>query len=210
MMVFILLFVPHLSSANKSYPLVHVDTLIDFTREDSLALHLELNYLQAILRNDQFWKSIKSRQFYCENQRIYHASRKRRALYPRLKKDRHHYSSQEIHDLLWFGEDEIGGPKDGVINLKLQAKDYEPNKDGSVTHGSTNKNTLIIKSSRKTRIHSRQKGKYVCHILHEYMHVLGFKHKDNRPSKNKKKCGGVDVALGIQLIAEKVFFLTMK
>ena len=202
-------FIVFLISSNsfaqqKFYPVVYIDTLIDFTKEDSLALNKELNILQSILRNDTFWSRIKSATFYCTNRRIYHAKRSRKSIYPRIKKDKHFYTSTEIHDLIWNGEDEIGQSKDGIINLKLMAKDYEPNKNGSITHGSTNKNTLIIKSNRATRIHSAIPGKYACHILHEYMHVLGFKHIDNSPTKNTEKCGGIDVPLRIQKIAESV------
>lgn len=159
--------------------------------------------MQRILSNDQFWSAILETDFYCTNQRILHAYRNRKSEYPKKRKDRHNYSNQEIYDLLWFGDDEIGSPKDGVLNFKLQVKIFEPNKNGTVTHGSTNRNTLIISSSPTTRINSPKQGVYACHLIHEYMHVLGFKHKHNTPSKNEKKCGGVDVPLRIQQLAKK-------
>lgn len=188
----------------RSYPKVHIDTLIDFTLKDSSALANEVLLMNKLLSNPQFWSAIKEANFFCPNQRVYHAKRKRKSEYPRLKKDKHNYSSAEIHDLLWYGQDEIGEEKDGIINLKLKAKDYPKNKNGSQTHGSTNSGSLIISSDRATRIHSKIKGKYAAHLLHEYMHVLGFKHKSNLPSKNKIKCGGIDVPLRIQKIAEGI------
>lgn len=204
-----LLFITSLFSCVpvQAYPKVKIDTLIDFTAEDSLALKKELVLMDKLLSNPKFWAQIKQARFFCTAQRIYHSKRKRKSLYPKLKKDKHSYTSQEIHDLLWFGQDEIGGLNDQVINLKLRAKDYPKNKNGSQTHGSTNSGTLIISSDRKTRIHSKIKGKYAAHLLHEYMHVLGFKHKSNSPSINKKKCGGIDVPLRIQKIAEEIFKL---
>ncbi len=188
-----------------AFPTVKVDTLIDFNASDSLALKKELELMDVLLSNPKFWLQIKKAHFFCSAQRTYHSKRKRHSIYPKLKKDKHSYTSQEIHDLLWFGQDEIGSPNDQVINLKLRAKDYPKNKNGSQTHGSTNSGTLIISSDRKTRIHSKIKGKYAAHLLHEYMHVLGFKHKSNSPSINKKKCGGIDVPLRIQKIAEEIF-----
>ena len=192
------------ASIGLTYPTVRIDTLIDFTKEDSAALKKEIVILNAVLANDAFWEAIISAEFYCTAQRVYHSTRKRKAEYPKLKKDKHSYTSQEIHDLIWNGEDEIGGEKDGVINLKLRAKDIPINKNGSQTHGSTNSGSLIISSNRKTRIQSKIKGKYAAHLLHEYIHVLGFKHKNNLPSKNKVKCGGIDVPLRIQKIAEGI------
>lgn len=194
-----------LSSLTQSlYPRVQVDTLIDFSEEDSISLAKELFILQQILYSPKFWSEIRSTQFYCADQRILHSKRKGSGTYPKLKKDKHLYSSIEIHDMLMHGDDEIGEPKDGVINLKLRSKIFKPNKNGSTTHGSTNKNTLIISSSPETRINSKVKGQYACHIIHEYMHILGFKHKNNLPSKNKEKCGGVDVPLRIQKIAASI------
>lgn len=185
----------------KIYPRVQVDTLIDFSKQDSVSLAKELFILQQILYSPKFWSEILGTKFYCTDQRILHAKRKKSSVYPKLKKDKHTYSSLEIHDMLLYGDDEIGESKDGIINLKLRSKVFKPNKNGSTTHGSTNKNTLIISSSPETRINSKVKGQYACHIIHEYMHILGFKHKNNLPSKNKVKCGGVDVPLRIQKIA---------
>lgn len=185
-------------------PKVHIDTLIDFTKEDSAALANEIQVMEYILNQDEFWQGILNADFGCPDWRRLHHYRKRNAEYPRLKKDKHSYSNQEIHDLLWNGDDEIGEPKDKVINLKLRAKDYEQNKKGLTKHGGTNKNTLVISSNRTTRIHSKRAGEYACHLIHEYMHVLGFKHRKNRPSKTTEKCGSKDVALRIQLIAKEV------
>ncbi|MBD3637878.1 MAG: hypothetical protein HUJ25_11030 [Crocinitomicaceae bacterium] len=191
-------------SVGYAYPTVKVDTLIDFTKADSAALKTELQLLDKILQNERFWEGIKNFEFHCTNWRRLHHYRKRNALYPKQKKDKHNYSNEEIYNLLWTGDDEIGSPKDSVINLKLQAKDYEQNKKGRTRHGGLDKNTLVISSNRKTRIHSGNPGEYACHLLHEYMHVLGFKHRKGRPSRTKKKCGGTDVALGVQLIAKDV------
>ena len=183
------------------YPRVQIDTLIDFSKKDSNSLTKELLILQQILYSPKFWSEIRACQFYCADQRILHSKRKSSSTYPKVKKDKHLYTSIEIHDMLMNGDDEIGEPMDGVINLKLRSKIFKPNKNGSTTHGSTNKNTLIISSSPDTRINSKVKGQYACHLIHEYMHILGFKHKNNLPSKNKEKCGDVDVPLRIQKIA---------
>ena len=190
-----------------AYPKVQIDTLIDFTKEDSAALKKELKIMQSILKNDLFWEKILAADFGCPDWRRLHHYRKRKAEYPRLKKDKHFYTNEEIKELLWTGDDEIGEPKDGIINLKLRAKDYEQNKKGRTKHGGTNKNTLLISTNRSTRIHSKKKGTYACHLIHEYMHVLGFKHRKSLPSKTEKKCGAKDVALRIQLIAKEVSLL---
>ena len=187
-----------------AYPKVQINTLIDFTQKDSQALDKEVIILNKLLSIPSFWYQIKKANFYCTSQRTYHSKRSKNSEYPKLKKDKHAYTSDEIHDLIWYGQDEIGQDKDGVLNLKLRAKDYPKNKNGSQTHGSTNSGTLIISSNRSTRIHSTVKGKYAAHLLHEYIHVLGFKHKHNLPSKNIKKCGGIDVPLRIQKIAEAI------
>lgn len=190
---------------SSAYPSVQVDTLIDFNKADSAALYKEIKILTSILESDLFWTKILEANFGCTDWRRLHHYRKRKAEYPRLKMDRHSYSNQEIYDLLWYGDDEIGRPKDSVINLKLKAKDYEQTKKGRTKHGGTNKNTLVISSDRKTRIHSNIEGQYACHIIHEYMHVLGFKHPKDLPSKTEKKCGEKDVPLRIQLMAMEVF-----
>lgn len=191
-----------LGSNCLAQPTVKIDTLIDFSKKDSLSLMKELKIMNAVLNSDVFWKKIKTYDFSCTNQRTFHSGRKKKeALYPKKRRDKHLYTNQEIHDLIWFGQDEIGEIRDGVINLKLRSKKYPPNKNGTTTHGSTNKNTLIISSSPKTRINNKTTGVYACHLFHEYMHVLGFEHRSNDPKKNRKKCGGPDVALGIQLIA---------
>lgn len=187
-----------------SYPKVQVDTLIDFSKEDSASLKRELKILKFVLESDEFWEGILEADFFCTNRRVLHHYRKRGGEFPRLKKDRHHYTNQEIHDLLWYGDDELGEPKDGIINLRLRSKIFPVKKEGYRTHGTTSKNTLIISSSPETRINNKQPGTYACHLLHEYMHVLGFKHKDNSPSKNFKKCGGVGVPLRIQTIAREL------
>lgn len=196
------------SLLGSAYPKVKIDTLIDFTKEDSMALDKEIEILQGILENDLFWQKIKEADFGCAHLRDLFFFRKRKADYPKKKRDKHQYSSQEIHDLIWFGDDEIGQPKDGFINLKLQAYDHiqtrREKRKKLVKHGSTNKNTLIIKSNRATRIHAPNRGAYACHLIHEYMHVLGFRHKTKIPSKTTKKCGNVDVALGIQQIARSL------
>ena len=190
-------------STQSLYPTVKIDTLIDFTKEDSSALYKEINILETkILGNKFFWEKILAAEYYCSQMRIFHSRRTRKSEYPRQKKDKHNYTNLEIHELLFYGMDEIGSVKDGVINLKLKAVDKEKNRNGSMTHGSTNSGTLIISSNRKTRIHAKEKGRYAVHLLHEYMHILGFKHKQNSPSKNKKKCGGIDIPLKIQRIAE--------
>lgn len=203
--IILVLIILSLGHDVRAYPMAKIDTLIDFTVADSIAVHKEIKLLNKLLANREFWIAIKKTEFFCTNQRVYHAKRKRKSVYPKQKKDKHPYTSNEIHGLLWFGQDEIGGEKDEIIDLKLRAKDYPKNKNGSQTHGSTNSGSLIISSDRKTRIHSKIKGKYAAHLLHEYMHVLGFKHKSNSPSKNLDKCGGIDVPLGIQKIAERIF-----
>lgn len=205
-MKWLTIFLFFISVGGFAQPKVKVDTLIDFTRKDSLSLRRELKIMQAVLDSPVFWELIIETNFYCRNQRRFHWGRNPfKSDYPIKKKDRHDYTNQEINDLIWNGDDEIGTPNDGIINLKLRAKHFEPNRNGTITHGSTNKNTLIISSSPTTRINNKTKGVYACHLLHEYMHVLGFKHKSNHPTKNKKKCGGVDVVLGIQQIAIKTY-----
>ena len=191
-------------STTWAQPFVKIDTLIDFTKEDSLALFIEIDILEKIIQNDLFWKEIEKYDFGCRNRRIYHSKRSRSAGYPKLKKDKHNYTNTEIINLIKIGADEIGETNDSTLNFKLKAKTYEKNSNSKVTHGSTNKNTLIITSNRETRVNSSKTGAYACHLLHEYMHVLGFKHKSNSPSKNKNYCGGIDVPLGIQKIAQKV------
>lgn len=160
--------------------------------------------LQQILDSPLFWDAILKATFYCTDQRILHHYRRRGGEFPKRKKDKHLYTNQEIHDLLFFGDDELGAPKDGVLNFRLKSKTFKKNRNGSVTHGTTSRNTMIISSSSDTRINNPKSGTYAVHLLHEYMHILGFKHKNNLPSKNKKKCGGVDVPLRIQIIAKSV------
>lgn len=203
-MLFITFFL--IANLSQAQPQVKIDTLIDFTHKDSLSLKREVGILQAILNADYFWEQLAEADFYCRNQRRFHWGRNPFKSDYKLKRiDRHHYSNEEIKNLLWSGDDEIGAPKDSIINLKLRAKHFEPNKNGTVTHGSTNKNSLIISSSPTTRINNKTKGVYACHLLHEYMHVLGFKHKSNHPTKNSKKCGGIDVIVGVQKIAIKTY-----
>jgi hypothetical protein len=201
-LIFLLIFFT--SPVSYSSLRVEIDTLIDFNKEDSLHLFGEIELINKIVGTELFWELMADYDFGCRNRRIYHSKRSRKALYPKLKKDKLSYSNQDLILLLKSGSDEIGEINDQLINMKLKAKTYTESSNNSVMHGSTNKNTLIITSNRETRIQSTIMGVYACHLLHEYMHVLGFKHKFNSPSKNRAYCKGIDVPLGIQKIASTV------
>ncbi len=79
------------------------------------------------------------------------------------------YTNQEIYDLILSGED-LKNPADGVINLKLNLYDSEKNEIGH-----TNMTTLEISTFRGYFLSKKIKN-YAAHILHEYMHVIGFVH----------------------------------
>ncbi len=194
-------------SFGQNFPKIKIESLKDFTKKDSIRLFEEIKLLEEkVLKNPVFWEEIKTSSFGCTNRRIYQSTRSRRCEYPKLPKDTHDYTSQEIHDLLFFGQDEIGSEKDSVINLKLRLYGKQTSRTGKIIHGKTSSCSLTIASSRKTRLFTPEKGNYAIHILHEYMHILGFKHISNKRKRNKRKCGGDDVAWGIQMIAKKYMF----
>lgn len=192
------------SGLAQNYPLVKVFSLENFTRQDSLQLKVELDLLQTkVLNNPDFWKDIKNADFGCRNRRVFHSRRSRTCNYPDLPIDKKSYSNIEIHDLLFFGNDELGRINDGKIDLNLALFSSERTSTGKIVHGRTNSCFLRISSSRNTRLYSQPAGSYAKHLLHEYMHILGFKHRSNNKRRNKRKCKGLDVPWRIQEIASK-------
>lgn len=79
------------------------------------------------------------------------------------------YNNQEILDLILSGED-LNNPADGVINLNLKLYDSEKNEIGH-----TNMTTLQI-STYRGYFSEKDIENYAAHLLHEYMHVIGFVH----------------------------------
>ncbi len=194
-------FIYNISAQN--YPVIKVETLKNFTANDSVRLNKELKLLQEqILNNSQFWEDVKNADYGCRNRRIYQNSRSRNCEFPKLDKDLNSYSNIEIHDLLFYGQDEIGQERDGMINLRLNLFEKDRAGNGNIIHGRTSSCNLTISSSRKTRLFASE-GSYAKHILHEYMHILGFKHKSNKRKRNTRKCKGDDVSWAIQEIASK-------
>ncbi|MDT0608036.1 hypothetical protein [Croceitalea rosinachiae] len=180
---------------------------MNFRKKDTKRLQKELDLLQnRVLNNTQFWNDVRNCTYKCADKRILKTtSRKGKCPYERQEpKDTKLYSSKEIHDLLRSGDDEVGNPKDSIINLKLKLY----NKLIGPTKGKTSGCTLLISSVRRKTI-KKEQGVYAAHILHEEIHVLGFKHISNSVEKNKLLCNGYYVPNAIGKIARKYLGLNV-
>ena len=191
--------------AQKTYPKIKIHSMENFSASEKERVKEEMALLETkVLQNEAFWERIKTCVYQCTDRRILQSERNKDCPYARLPRDGHHYTSQEVHDLLFYGDDEIGLPKDGILDLKLRIK--KRNKKGS-SKGSTSGCVLKISSYRSKTIR-QQKGVYAAHILHEYMHVLGFSHHDQNARKNRKICEGYDIPYAVGKIARE--FLGLK
>tara|TARA_R110002012_G_scaffold300131_1_gene499656 strand:- start:11904 stop:12446 length:543 start_codon:yes stop_codon:yes gene_type:complete len=164
----------------------------------------EIHVLETkVLENRDFWEAVKNCDFKCSNRlRIRKKSTLREGTYPRKYKRetfRKDYTNEEIYQMLFNGNDLIGVENDGEINLNLRLDDKKFN---TVTNGKTSGFYQRITSYRSKTI-DREKGTYAAHILHEYMHLLGFIHKSQKTKRNKRKCGGNDVPYSIGKLAKQ-------
>jgi len=90
------------------------------------------------------------------------------------KRTNKRYSSEDIYDLLINGDDGLGQPNDKIIDLYL---DLDPDLSGNVL-GSTSCGRI---KSGKLYFSKNSAEVYAAHLIHEYMHVLGFNHFLNNP-----------------------------
>lgn len=79
------------------------------------------------------------------------------------------YYHEEILNLIRSGED-LNSEADGVINLKLKLYDGERSEVGH-----TSMSTLEI-STFRGYFADNDIAYYASHLMHEYMHVIGFTH----------------------------------
>jgi hypothetical protein len=136
----------------------------NFTREDINKTKLALKWLDSIIGTHIFRDGIKSLSY---KNSILRNKNNRECLSTKTKK---RYSSVEIYNLIANGNDGLGDENDGIIDLYL---DLDGELKGVVLGGTT---CGIIKSGRNF-FESNKPEVYAAHLIHEYMHVLGFNHR---------------------------------
>lgn len=128
-----------------------------------------LIWLDDLMDTDNFRSDVEGLKY--KNTRIKNKTNKNCTAEARLMK---RYNSVEIFDLIIKGNDGLGTYNDNIIDLYL---DLDPNLRGNVL-GSTSCGRI---TSGKLFFQNNSKEKYASHLIHEYMHVLGFNHFLNKP-----------------------------
>ena len=83
-------------------------------------------------------------------------------------------SSEEIYALLVGGQDNyINAEKDGELNFRLSVFDAPFKKKNNDNFGVTNMTTRVTRTHRCFILNNDIKC-YASHIMHEYMHQIGF------------------------------------
>lgn len=116
--------------------------------------------LEKIVNSLEFEKKISNHKTFCRNK------------IPALSKKRK-YSNKEILKLIRAGK-ELNTDEDNIINLKLNLYDSD-----SKEIGYTDTDLQIIHTRRAYFVNNHVEY-YLSHLLHEYCHVLGFRHAYNR------------------------------
>ena len=127
-----------------------------FSNSDIIRAKEAIEILEALVNSQEFKKAVISERRF-----------KRRKI--KTKSGNHKYTNTEILNLILSGED-LKNSANNIVNLNLKLYDSKKNEIGN-----TNTSTLIISTYRGYFINSDIKC-YTCHILHEYMHVIGFTH----------------------------------
>ncbi|MET1260220.1 hypothetical protein ABV409_12800 [Flagellimonas sp. DF-77] len=204
--IYIALFFLSVSGLSAQYfgPKVSIDSLVNFSRQDSLRLNEEIELLEnLVLQNPNFWNDLRQCDFKCSNQLVIRKrSVNKKGTYPKKNKKQRFvkdYTNDEIFDMLFLGNDLIGNANDSILNLNLKLYERDTKSD---TKGRTNGFYQIIKSYRNKTI-NQEKGTYAAHLLHEYLHLLGFVHISQSAKRNKRKCRGYDVPYSIGKLAQK-------
>ncbi|MCA0154458.1 hypothetical protein [Winogradskyella vincentii] len=147
----------------------HVRFTDQFDDADKMKTKNGLLWLDEVMDKDSFKSKVVKMRY--KNTRIKNKVNKKCKAENRTKK---RYNAEEIFELLVKGNDGLGNLNDQIIDLYL---DLDPDLRGNVL-GSTSCGR--IKSGRLF-FENNSKEKYASHLIHEYMHVLGFNHFLNKP-----------------------------
>lgn len=128
-----------------------------------------LNWLDNLIRTDAFIKDAKALKY--KHTKLKNKVNTKCIAQIQTQKRFH---AEEIYDLIINGDDGLGTKDDGIIDLYL---DFDLTLSGNVL-GSTTCGKI---TSGKNFFNNNSAETYAAHILHEYMHVLGFNHFLNNP-----------------------------
>ncbi|WP_109301761.1 hypothetical protein [Aquimarina sp. AU474] len=135
---------------------IQVNYIEGFNQQHLVKANQAIQLVQDLVNSNAFKEAVLSvRRF--KNPRV------------RRRTGRRRYSNQEILDLILGGRD-LNNPADQIMNFRLRLYDSQVNEIGN-----TNMTTLII-STFKGYLEDNAVGCYAAHLLHEYMHTIGFTH----------------------------------
>lgn len=150
----LLLFLSFTSAVNGQDRIVirtHLDSTFD--QASTQKLHEALEILEVALNSEAFKKRVLEENFNVGN---------------------NHLTSEEIYQLLVGGEDNyIDAEKDGELNFRLSLFDEPFKKKNNDNFGVTNMATRITRTHRCFVLNNDVRC-YASHLMHEYMHQIGF------------------------------------
>ncbi len=135
---------------------ITVNFLEGFNETEKKKASKSINLLENIINTQEFKEAVLKVPSFSKNK-------------IKRKTGNKKYSNQEILDLILSGED-LKNPADNIINLNLDLYNGEKNEIGH-----TNMNTLTI-STYQGYFNKKDIKLYAAHLLHEYMHIIGFIH----------------------------------
>lgn len=157
------------SSAALSQTRVQLVFVDGFSDEEKEKVEMNIDKLEKVLNSSEFKKKVQEAKF----------------VRRRIKQYKRRFSSEEILQLILGGK-ELNSEYDSMITMKLKLYDSEKNEIGH-----TDKD-LVINTFRGYLANNPIED-YLSHILHEYCHVMGFRHAFYRlPFRSKS----VPYALG--------------
>lgn len=146
---------------------------VRFTNQFDDILKMEtkegLSWLDSLMSTEIFRQKVERLKY--KNSKLKNKVNRKCHAETRTKK---RYNGKEIYQLLLMGNDGLGSDNDRTIDLFI---DLDPELSGNVL-GSTS--CGIITSGQKF-FNDKGSKRYASHLLHEYMHVLGFNHFLNNP-----------------------------
>lgn len=156
-LLFILLII---ISTNQSVgQIIKVEETVDYDKTSLIKLSEAVYLLDSLLRTDEFYTRFMKSSFVGTK----------------------NMTNQEIYAYLMSGNSKYDTTSDKTINLYLSEYDnYAGGNELGVTRG---KKT----STHRCFILKNDVGCLAGHLLHEYLHVMGFSHRNIRSERPKKR-----------------------
>lgn len=144
----------------QSQTKIKIDFMDGFNDSEKTIVFENISKLEELINSPEFEKRVSNYKTFCRNK------------IPALSKKRK-YKNIEVLELIRGGK-ELNSDNDNVINLKLNLYDSE-----SKEIGYTDTDLQII-NTRRAYFQGNHINYYLSHLLHEYCHILGFRHAYNR------------------------------